>query len=552
METWFVLVSVVVFLLEINVSSAAIRVASGKPAVHEQRKTSNPEENTPEYWNNVAQAILQKAKAKKPNTNKAKNVILFLGDGMSLPTVTAARIYEGGESNLLSFEKFPYTAVSKTYCVDRQVSESSSTATAYLCGTKANWYTSGVTGAVKMNDCEASILPENQVSSIAAWSQLEGKWTGFVTTTRITHASPSALYAHAAHKDWESDADMVKRKQDPLRCPDIAKQLIDSEVGQNFHVILGCGRNKFLPKEVTDEEGKSGHRLDKMNLIDEWKTIKEKDMKKYEYVWNRDQLLQVDNDTDYLLGLFEDDLCKFHVDRDPNMDPTLEEMTKAAIRKLSKSPNGYFLFVEGGMIDQAHHRSEAGKALVETMEFSKAIRSAVDITNDKDTLIVVTADHAHTMSFGGYPKRGSNVLGLTDFSDVFPINESLPILSYANGPGYRPEINGTRHNYTADIMDFNYKYPGLFKTFSETHGGDDVLIYAKGPWSHLFEGVMEQNAIPHLMAYASCVGDKSTACKDDANIKGSGSSVSKSFAVILYFQLVLMIVYVKYFIVILY
>lgn len=75
----------------------------------------------------------------------------------------------------------------------------------------------------------------------------------------------------------------------------------------------------------------------------------------------------------------------------------------------------------------------------------------------------------------------------------------------------------------------NYRYPGLYKTVVETHGGDDVLIYAKGPWSHLFEGVMEQNTIPHIMAYASCVGTRSTSCKDGFSPNSSNSIISSIF-----------------------
>ncbi|KAL3271948.1 hypothetical protein HHI36_022418 [Cryptolaemus montrouzieri] len=191
---WYSLLCLVLLSHGFSFTYAAIRVPNGKkPMFAHQKEGINSRETTAEYWNGIAQDILRKAKLKKPITNVAKNVILFLGDGMSVATVTAARIHVGGESNLLSFEKFPYTAVSKTYCLNRMVSESTSTATAYLGGVKANWYTSGVTGAVKLGDCEGSLLPENQVPSIAAWSQKEGKWTGFVTTTRITHASPADI-----------------------------------------------------------------------------------------------------------------------------------------------------------------------------------------------------------------------------------------------------------------------------------------------------------------------------------------------------------------------
>ncbi|KAL3271947.1 hypothetical protein HHI36_022417 [Cryptolaemus montrouzieri] len=357
------------------------------------------------------------------------------------------------------------------------------------------------------------------------------------------------LYSHTASKYWESDADIKPPNKTLQQCPDIAKQLIHSELGQNFHVIMGCGRNKFLPKTTTDEEGGLGHRLDNKNLIEEWKEIKEKDQKKHEYIWNRKQLMEVKNDTDYLFGLFDNDMCKYNVDRDPEMDPTLEEMTEAAIKRLQKSEKGYFLFVEGGMIDQAHHDNKAGKALDETAEFSKAIRKAVEMTNEQDTLIVVTADHSHTMVIGSYPKRGSDVLGLSNIYDLFKFKEIIPILTYANGPGQEHTVNGSIYDYSKDNIDMNYKYPVTYKTTQETHGGDDVLIYARGPWAHLFGGVMEQNAIPHLMAYASCVGDKSTACKDGATSTGNGVLPNpKTFEVITCLQLLLTVIYCKQYI----
>lgn len=112
------------------------------------------------------------------------------------------------------------------------------------------------------------------------------------------------LFSHTAHKDWESDAEVVKHKQDPSLCPDIARQLIESEVGSKFHVIMGGGRNKLLPKDVTDDEGKPGKRLDGRNLIEEWKKKKMEEQKNFQYVWNRKDLMALNETTDYLLGLY--------------------------------------------------------------------------------------------------------------------------------------------------------------------------------------------------------------------------------------------------------
>ncbi|KAF2899038.1 hypothetical protein ILUMI_07137 [Ignelater luminosus] len=435
---------------------------------------------------------------------------------MSIPTLAAARAYLGqqnnqpGEETQLSFERFPVAGLSKTYCVDSQVADSACSATAYLCGVKANKGTAGVTAAVKRNDCQAMQNTSNHVYSVGKWSQLKGKRTGVVTTTRITHASPSGVYAHTANRDWESDADVSKSGADPTECLDIATQMIHGETGRYLNVMLGGGKSEFIPKSETDEEGNKGLREDGRNLIEEWKA--EKSGSTYEYVFDRTGLLNVPDDTEYVLGLFQKNHIDYNVDRDPAKTPSLAEMTEKAIKLLSQGENGYFLFVEGGRIDHAHHSTKARKALNETVEFHKAIQAAVDVTNPEDTLIVVTSDHAHTMSLNGYPDRGNDILGVGGKgSDNLPYTT----LSYANGPGYRSEIDGHRHDISNDdLSDNEYEYPALVPLKTETHGGDDVGIFAYGPWAHLFTGVNEQNLIPHIMAYASCIGNGITVCDD--------------------------------------
>jgi alkaline phosphatase len=93
-------------------------------------------------------------------------------------------------------------------------------------------------------------------------------------------------------------------------------------------------------------------------------------------------------------GLFESDHCPFNLERDQQLDPSLTEMTEGAIKILSKNTQGYFLFVEGARIDMGHHEAMVHLALDETVEFSKAIERAVNLTSEEDTLIVVTSDHA--------------------------------------------------------------------------------------------------------------------------------------------------------------
>lgn len=123
-------------------------------------------------------------------------------------------------------------------------------------------------------------------------------------------------------------------------------------------------------------------------------------------------------DTKKVLGLFAPDMMSYNLDADRMKEPSLEEMTVAAVNILSEGDAGFVLFVEGGRIDHGHHDSLAHKALDETVEFSKAVQAAVDLTDTSDTLIVATADHSHTMSISGYSNRGTNILGLnTEVSD---------------------------------------------------------------------------------------------------------------------------------------
>lgn len=401
------------------------------------------------------------------------------------------------------------------------MADSACSATAYLCGTKANLGTIGVTAAVLKNNCTLMNNLDNRVYSIARQFQLKGKQSGLVTTTRVTHASPAAVYAHTASRHWECDTDIIKYGEEPHKCEDIAHQLVFGETGQNLNVVFGGGRKKFLPKEIVDEENQSGERSDHISLIEEWKKQKEMHGHTAKYIWNREELLNLDhNNTDFVLGLFESGHTKYNVDRDPYLDPSLEEMTMAAIKQLRKSPNGYFLFVEGGRIDTAHHDATAQKALDETAEFSKAVQRAVEMTSEEDTLIVVTADHAHTMSFSGYAERGSDIFG---YAGQGSDQKLYTILNYANGPGYKPIKDGERFVPSEEdarkfirkfamfrfngffLDDIDFQYQSVVPMISETHGGDDVAVFAKGPYSHLFTGVMEENVIPHLMSFAACV-----------------------------------------------
>lgn len=481
-----------------------------------------PEEKDPEFWRSLARSQMLKRidEQNKKRNKKAKNIIMFLGDGMSLNTVTAARILKGqrqnktGEESFLFFEEFPIVGLSKTYCTNSQVADSACSATAYLTGVKTNFYMAGVTAEVEYNNCSASSNPANHVSSLADWAQKAGKSTGIISTTSLTHASPSGAYGHVASRYWESDSDIIKYAPDvnPADCMDLAQQLITQLPGINFDIMMSGGMGKFLPKDITDAFGKSGERSDGKNLLNTWQSLHPQG----KIVTNRTQLLELDlKKTTNILGLFHSGLMDFNLLADTVKQPSLADMTEVSIKKLSQNPQGYFVFIEGGLIDQAHHGNVPHVSLDETLEFEKAIKLAREMTNPEDTLIVVTSDHAHPMSIAGYPNRGNDILGLNDLDrDLKGIPYAT--LNYALGRNTYVDVNGNRMDLTGTISKNANPatvYPSQINTQWGEHGGDDVGIYASGPYEHLFTGLMDQNTIPHLMAYAACIGDGPTSCK---------------------------------------
>ncbi|XP_005730375.1 alkaline phosphatase, intestinal, tandem duplicate 1 [Pundamilia nyererei] len=464
-------------------------------------------EKEPAYWDAQARATLDAALRLRPREHQAKNIILFLGDGMGVSTVSAARILRGqmdggsGEETILAMDTFPYVALSKTYSVDKQVADSASTATAYHCGVKANAKTVGLSAKAVAYECNTTF--GNEVYSVLRRAKAQGKSVGIVTTTRVQHASPAAAYAHSVSRSWYSDADLPSSAREH-GCVDIATQLVTNV---DIDVILGGGRMYMTPKGTPDPEyptsnSRKGDRKDKRNLIDVW--LKAKPNKKSRYVWHRKEFDEINvKNTDRLMGLFEPKDMRFEVFRNSTRDPSIVEMTEKAIQILKKNPKGYFLFVEGGRIDHGHHDGIAKLALTEAVMFDRAIHRAAQLTRESDTLTVVTADHSHVFTFGGNTARGNPIFGLAPkkADDQMPFTSIL----YANGPGY-VHINGTRENITlVDYYDEEYMQQAAVPLDAETHGGEDVAIYAKGPMAHLFHGVKEQNYVAHVMAYAACL-----------------------------------------------
>ncbi len=488
------------------------------------------EAETADYWFEAGRATVERAAALRPEPRRAKNVILFVGDGMGISTVTAARILEGqlrgesGEENVLSFETLPYTALAKTYNTNQQTPDSAGTMTAMMTGVKTKAGVINVDQSVIRGDCASSRGKE--LVTFLQQAEMAGKATGVVTTARLTHATPAATYAHTPERNWEDDHDLTDEAR-AHGCKDIARQLIEFPYGDGIEVALGGGRRSFWPRDLADPEepGKTGERDDGRNLAEEW--VQRFDQAAF--VWNKAQFDAIDpRQVRHLLGLFDHSHMEYEADReqDTGGEPSLAEMTAKAIDILQQDREGYFLMVEAGRIDHGHHAGNAYRALTDTIELAEAVRTALAKVDREETLIIVTADHSHVFTIAGYPTRGNPILGKVVGNDSRgePTGEferaadGLPYttLSYANGRGFAVLERGGDTRYrqpiaagrvadlsAIDTQDEGFHQEALVPRGAETHAAEDVAIYAGGPGAYLVRGVLEQNVIYHIMAWAS-------------------------------------------------
>ncbi|RMF66351.1 MAG: alkaline phosphatase [Alphaproteobacteria bacterium] len=463
-------------------------------------------------WAPGRQAIAERLAA-TPLTRRARNVILFIGDGMGVSTVTAMRIYVGqqkglpGEEYVLPFERFPYTALVKTYNVNAQVPDSAGTASALYTGIKTDIGVLAIRSGAD-GDCRAM----QPVPTILEELEDRGFATGIVTTTRLTHATPAAAYAHAPDRDWEADADMPKSARE-AGCRDIAAQFAGFSHGDGIDVALGGGRASFLPAS------QGGRRKDGRDLIAAWKAAGNH----RQVVTTARALAQFAPAPDsQLLGLFAPSHLAFDHDRRTRKldQPSLARMTEAAIRLLQARTagraRGFFLMVEGGRIDHAHHAGNAFRALDEGRAFAEAVARALALVDPADTLVLVTADHSHTLTIAGYPPRGNPILGLSrrirpDADSHHPValaadGRPYTTLGYLNGPGAGRQLPANARD--AEVQDPDYRQEAAIPLRAETHSGEDVPLYATGPGARLARGVMEQNAVYHLMRTALGIGGR--------------------------------------------
>jgi len=279
-----------------------------------------------------------------------KNVFYFIGDGLS---TTQRRAPEEVLGKTLLMNTFPAVGMYTTYCLDSTITDSAAAGTALATGHKTN---SGV----------ISVDPKGKIAyeTIAEAAKRLGKSVGLVTTTSITDATPATFGAHIITRTMQNE---------------IAEQYLV----QGFEVYMGGGLRHFVPKSE-----KGSKRKDDRDLTREFADAG------YSVVKNKGQLnnLEIDKTTK-VLGLFGASNMSFHIDRKAD-EPTLSEMTAAAVKVLKQNPKGFFLMVEGGRVDHACHANDPVAAIFDTEELDAAVKVAVDFQKeDADTFIIVGGDH---------------------------------------------------------------------------------------------------------------------------------------------------------------
>ena len=396
----------------------------------------------------------------------------MVGDGMGVATVTAARIHRGALDGLdqpvqgrLRMDDAPRAALVRTYSADQMTTDSAAGMTAMVAGAKVP------NGVLSVNRDTGDTL-----ITVLELAEAMGLSTGIVSTTRITHATPAACYAHVESRNWHLD---------------IASALVpgtgNPRLGDGIEVVLGGGRRYFR----TESQG--GQRTDGRDLMRE---LSEAGYRVVETAQELDGA--VEEEPDRLLGLFANKDMGYEADRVAMglEQPSLAAMTAAAIRILEKNPRGYFLMVEGGRIDHALHSNYGYRAVRDMLAFDEAVGVVLDRV---DGAVVVTSDHDHTMVVAGYAGADEDVFSQAGVDDV---GKPYSVILYATGPSASLVHPDT---LSGDLMRRrNFQERAGIPKRSEAHGAMDVPLYAWGPkeWLDGIPGSMNNIEIFDLLKQA--------------------------------------------------
>jgi len=459
---------------------------------------------------------------------RVKNVILFIGDGMTIANRTTARvlskgIQEGKYQGRLAFDDMPNTAMIGTSGSDSLITDSANSMSAYTTGHKTAVNAMGVYVSRASDN-----LSHPKVETIAELIKRNTKMAvGIVSDAELEDATPGAMVSH------------TRRRADKQY---IADQLLSS----GAEVILGGGSAYFYPQSA-----KVSKRKDDKNLVEGFKS------EGYQLAFTKQELTSAaqNKSTKKLFGVFHPDnmdgsldrlyLKKNTVEQYPNQ-PDLTEMTQSAIDVLSRNPNGFFLMVEAALIDKFNHPLDWERAAFDTIMLSNAVQIAKDFAKTHpDTLIIVTPDHTHSGS----------ISGVVHDDKPGPLREKVGIYAEAGYPNYpKADIQGypNKIDVSKRIAFFYGAYPDHYETMhpkldgtfvpaikdesgkyvanpkyiqlqedaihmggnlpvnqeSGVHTADDAVLNAMGPGSEKFKGFMDNTEVFKIMVQSLGLGSK--------------------------------------------
>lgn len=449
--------------------------------------------------------------------NAAKNLILFIGDGLGVVPMTATRIYSVGEDGELAMDKLPETALVRTSSRNAQTADAAAAMTAYMTGVKVDNEVLSQSADTHPYDEEgrpqsahgettcAIVGNGKRETTLLELAKASGRAIGVVTTARVTQPTTAASYAHLCQSGGENA---------------IAAQLVpgatgtNPKLGEGVDVILGGGWQSFLPKG--DPRGSA--RSDSRDLFAEMRA------KGYTIVGRQAELaalLQPNaQPIGKLLGLFSRAQMSYDLDRPGTTEPSLAEMTGRAIELLERNTTGYLLIVEGGRIGEAFDQSLARKGLQDARAFDDAIAVALDRVRVLDpemrsTTIVVTANHDHTMVMNGDATTAERtiearpgILGIVRSFDQ-PAQAAVdasgrPYTTLVFGTGVK-RVKGPRSQAPAlsdlALGDRDTRYEAAIEVPTAI-GGADVTLEATGANAGRFHGTLDNTQVFLLLREA--------------------------------------------------
>ena len=462
-----------------------------------------------------------------PGPRKAKNVILFIGDGFSVAHRTAARILskgisEGKYQGMLAMDGMPHMALVGTSGVDSVITDSANAMSAYTTGHKSSVNALGVYA-----DRTPDTLDDPKVETITSLAKRKlNLAVGVVTNTEVEDATPAGMVAHTRRR---SDYDVI----------------VEQFYRSGVDVLMGGGSASFLPKSTP-----GSRRKDDEDYIAKFQQAG------YALVTTDQEMRQAaaNPSTKKLLGLFHPGnldtvldrkfLKKGTVEKFPNQ-PDLPDMVRAALGVLSQNPNGFVLMVESGLIDKQAHTLDWERAVMDTIMLDKAVEVGKEFAAQRgDTLILVTADHSHGLAIVGTVDDSTKGKDMRDkigvyadakypnypapnaegYPDTLDVSRRLAVF-FSNFPDYyetfRPKLDGpfvpaVQNAEKIAVANENYKnVPGAmlrtgvlpYDATQGVHTGDDVVLTAMGPGSERVVGFMENTDVFRVMAEALALGN---------------------------------------------